>query len=195
MAPVSDAERTADDASRTEIDYYKSNAQAAGGGYIGIVALGYKPGVDPFWDQLGPDWQAVDGLTPRPVRVYVLWETSDDGKGRHIAGFCVAGGPVTASLVRSIPIGRLERLGPLPDGFAEGAIRSDLAPLQRIKGEDPEVFADRVATYYRMFSQSSSKPAKEIADHSEVPVATVRGWIREARMRGKLPPGTQGKAG
>jgi hypothetical protein len=46
-----------------------------------------------------------------------------------------------------------------------------------------------------MFSQITHHPAKAMAEHSHVPVSTVRGWIREARLRGKLPPGTRGRAG
>ena len=44
-------------------------------------------------------------------------------------------------------------------------------------------------------SQITSHPAKAIAEHSDVPGGTVHGWIHEARLRGKLPPGTKGRAG
>lgn len=152
-----------------------------------------EQGIDAFWDRLGEKWQAVDGVV-ESTRIYVLWDWSN---GRsQIAGLCVMGGPIRANTLRSIPIGRLENL---PAAIAETMPRdrflAELSPLMRGKDEAPEEFADRVAYYYRVFTGMSSKPAKAIADHSGVPVTTVRGWVREARLRGKLPPGTRGKAG
>lgn len=154
----------------------------------------HEPGRDDLWDRLGAEWQAIDGLS-ESSRVYVRWEWND---GRaQVAGICVTGAPIRASTLRSIPVGRLENI---PKAAVEGLgtpdkFLSGLAPLSRDKSDDPEDFAERVAWYYRVFAGLSSKPAKAIADHSGVPVTTVRGWIREARLRGKLPPGTKGKAG
>jgi hypothetical protein len=128
--------------------------------------------------------------------VYVRWEKTDDGRSQ-ISGLCVAGDPgISATTVRAIPVGRLENLFPLPDyEAAQQDFFAKLPPLARDPAESPEQFSERVATYYRFFAAGSARPAKDIANHSHVPVATVRGWIREARLRGKLPPGKRGKAG
>lgn len=163
-------------------------------GFMALIQP-YEAGQDEFWDQLGESWYLVEHLTPESVKVYVRWGDGSESQPSAISGLCVSGGPVTARLIRSIQVGRLEMLRPNDRGFPTGFIRNELAPLRRDKAEDPEQFAARVAMYYSAFSRVSSKPAKEIADHSGVPVTTVRGWIREARLRGKLPPGTRGKAG
>lgn len=161
---------------------------------------------DKVWAGLGDEWRAVDGVI-EGHRVYVKWTYAEDGRS-HLSGLHLADVPITSDLLRAIQVGRLETLGakwgeaaaetlynaiatglpPSPDGGLAG-------PLRREKGEDPDVFADRVAQYYRVFASISPKPAKMIADSSGVPLATVHGWIREARLRGKLPPGKRGKAG
>lgn len=151
----------------------------------------YRQGEDPMWDQLGDDWHAIDGVLD--VRLYVKWEKGDALRAR-LNGLCIADHPVTADTLRSIPIGRLESLPAAPEMTGE-QYATELERLVRGKGDDPEEFAERVALYYRLFTTITNKPAKAIAEHSDVPVATVRGWIREARLRGKLPPGMRGKAG
>lgn len=151
----------------------------------------YRPGDDETWDRLGDDWRAIEGLH-EAGRVYVRWQ--NDGGRTHISGLCLDGAPITTDTLRSIPVGRLENLAATVMA-PRMASTDDLSPLTRERGSDPEEFAERVATYYRVFAAASDRPAKEMAEHSGVPVGTVRGWIREARLRGKLPPGRQGKAG
>lgn len=154
----------------------------------------YKAGQDDLWDQLGEDWRAVDGIA-EGLRIYVRWDRPA-GERARVSGLCVSGGPVTTETLRAIPISRLENLSATLDRVENRADQPEgLAPLVRRRGDDPEEFAERVAEYYRWFATFSNKPAKIIADHSGVPVGTVRGWIREARLRGKLSPGTQGRAG
>jgi hypothetical protein len=148
----------------------------------------YHPGEDETWDKLGKEWQAVEGAI-NGTRLYVTWATDEDGRS-ELTGLCIQASAVTGELLRMIPVARLSRL--------PAAVRlnvAEIAPLRRRKDDAPEEFADRVAWYYRVFGQMTSHPAKAIAEHSHVPVGTVRGWIREARMRGKLPPGTRGRAG
>ena len=148
----------------------------------------YEPGQDPSWDRLGKEWQRVDGAIDG-ARLYVTWTTHADGRS-DLTGICVEGVPVTGEMLRSIPVGRLSRAHD-----AEPFDLAELTPLRRRHGENPDEFAARVAWYYRVFSQITPHPAKAIAQHSHIPVGTVRGWIHEARARGKLPPGTRGRAG
>jgi hypothetical protein len=72
---------------------------------------------------------------------------------------------------------------------------AERARLTRPDGTDPDGFAARVAAAYREYATQTRAPAVEIAREAGVPVGTVRGWIREARRRGKLPEGRKGKAG
>lgn len=148
---------------------------------------------DELWGRLGEEWQAVNGVRP-DVQIYVRWQ-AEEGSSR-LSGLCIIGEDITTDVVRSIPVGRLANLpGLIAEGVSREQFLSELAPLIRRKDDDPDEFSNRVAWYYRVFAASSPRPAKDIADHSHVPVATVRGWIREARLRGKLPPGKRGKAG
>jgi len=73
--------------------------------------------------------------------------------------------------------------------------RTGRSPLTRPDGTDPDGFSVRVAEAYREYALRTRAPAVEIAAEASVPVATARSWIREARRRGKLPPGRKGKAG
>ncbi|MWA02183.1 hypothetical protein F8568_017735 [Actinomadura sp. LD22] len=153
----------------------------------------YEPGADELWDRLGEDWQAVDGIHPG-ARVYVRWRT-EAGARPVVTGFCAAG-DITTDVLRAVPVSRLENLRVLLDqARSKDDFLAELVPLTRHKGEAPEEFSNRVAYYYRIFAASSSSPTKDLAEHSGVPLPTVRGWIREARLRGLLPPGTRGKAG
>jgi len=155
----------------------------------------YRPGEDEMWDRLGNDWLAIDNIHDG-VRVYVRWE--EEGGRSRVTGLTLAGGPITTDALRSISVSRLENLPAALRDFrltAPERFAADMIPLAREPGEDPESFSERVAFYYRVFAATSSKPTKALAEHAGVPMATMRGWIREARLRGKLPPGTRGKAG
>jgi hypothetical protein len=148
----------------------------------------YVQGHDETWDRLGPDWRAVDGAIAG-TRLYVTWETGENGRS-ELTGLCVTGQPITGEMLRAVPVSRLTRLP-----AAQQVDLSQITALHRSKNASPEEFAADVAWYYGVFGQLSPHPAKAIAEHSGVPVGTVRGWIREARMRGALPPGTRGRAG
>jgi hypothetical protein len=67
--------------------------------------------------------------------------------------------------------------------------------LGRPDGTDPDRFYALVAAAYREYAPQTRAPAVEIAREAAVPVGTARVWVREARRRGKLPPGRKGKAG
>jgi hypothetical protein len=56
-------------------------------------------------------------------------------------------------------------------------------------------FYEAVAATYSALAALSSRPAAEIAEANGEPVSTVHSWIRQARRRGYLPAGRQGKAG
>lgn len=147
---------------------------------------------DVLWLQLGEEWQCIEGVVPE-MKLYLRYGSTEAGSIR-ITGLHIEHPSITGDVLRAIPFGRLASAA---FSYAkDGQFRAErLPPLRRAKGEDPDRFASTVAAYYSLFVRFSQKPAKEIAEHSGVPVATVRGWIREARQRGKLPPGTPGRAG
>ncbi len=56
-------------------------------------------------------------------------------------------------------------------------------------------FLKRVADAYRDVVASGRWPAPVLAAEANVTKSTVRRWVLEARKRGHLPPGKQGKVG
>lgn len=80
--------------------------------------------------------------------------------------------------------------------FSYGGPGQDInRPLGRPDGTDPETFYRRVALKYRFTAARSRHPAVVMAEEANVPVNTVRTWIKEARRRKFLPAGERGKAG
>lgn len=68
-------------------------------------------------------------------------------------------------------------------------------PLTRPDGSDPDGFSRQVALAYTHAVLATSAPAKVLAEEAGVPVTTVHRWIRDARLRGHLPPARKGRAG
>lgn len=66
-------------------------------------------------------------------------------------------------------------------------------PLGRPDAADPS-FYQRVAAAYRSAATESGRPAVVLAEENEVPVETVRRWVKEARRRGFLEAGGKGRA-
>jgi hypothetical protein len=68
--------------------------------------------------------------------------------------------------------------------------------LGRPTGDDPDGFYGLVAEAYREYATTTGRAAAAaIAAEAGVPVTTVHRWVREARRRGHLPPGKQGRTG
>ncbi|WP_143118403.1 hypothetical protein [Actinomadura madurae] len=160
----------------------------------GVFMPEHRPGDDPLWDGLGTDWQMVEGILDVPLYVR-LERVPDEHRRVRITGLCIADGPITADVLRAIPMGRLEHVMSRIGRRGGTQTLVELPSLVRDRKTDPDEFAARVAQWYEAALAVTSKPAKAIAERNNVPVTTVRGWIREARLRGKLPPGTKGKAG
>jgi hypothetical protein len=145
----------------------------------------------------------------------------DDGRGGiEVASLVVSGpGRITAATLRSVPIGRIEatingvplllaiarEAADKPDSVLEELTSATVElepvfeeavaePLKRPDRTDPETFYAAVADRYRNLVRGSAKPAVLMAEEADVPVATARRWINEARRRGLLPPGRQGRA-
>lgn len=67
--------------------------------------------------------------------------------------------------------------------------------LPKGTGRKPDEFYRAVADAYAWWASMSRKPAAELARQNKVPVTTVHRWVKEARVRGFLTPGSKGKAG
>jgi hypothetical protein len=85
--------------------------------------------------------------------------------------------------------GRLDRL------LAKRSHRYKLN-IPRNKTEPfPDEFFAEAAALYLLAVQEGLKPGPTIAAANKVTPQAVRGWIRQARIRGHLPPGRRGKVG
>lgn len=143
-------------------------------------------------------WTWADEAVGGP-RVDVRLGTADDGR-LHVHALHVEG-PVTAELLRSIPIGRIEALANalLHPQAADLGWRRDARLPRRLRHASghrrPDEFYVAVAAAYRHLVAVSSQPVADLADANEVPRTTAARWVKEARRRGLLAPGRAGKAG
>lgn len=109
-------------------------------------------------------------------------------------------GGVSAERLRSVPLGRIEAAG---NALMHGAGADRLGVPARIPDEMrsnavrgyPDRFYEAVAAAYHTLAPITPKPVVALAEANEVPVTTAQRWIREARVRGMLPPGRQGTSG
>jgi hypothetical protein len=59
----------------------------------------------------------------------------------------------------------------------------------------PEQISELVAQHYKTWARGVPHPAAAMAAEANAKLATVHTWIREARLRGYLPPAQRGKRG
>ena len=144
---------------------------------------------------LGDHWYAWrDGLPPgAALRVHAVAHPD----GRYHLDALAYDGEVSAAVLRTIPVGRIEAA---VNAHAAGA-RADAAQarvphhLRAGSGGYPEEFYEVAASAYRELAASSPRPVADLAAANEVPVTTAQRWVKESRRRGLLPPGRPGKAG
>lgn len=80
---------------------------------------------------------------------------------------------------------------PRPRRRAAAPKREPLTAPARIDDD----FLRRVADAYRDVAAAGGWPAPVLSKEASVSPSTVRRWVLEARKRGHLPPGSQGKVG
>lgn len=149
---------------------------------------------------LDDGWHAWVESPDERVPINVRVTQGDDGRLR-IVGLQIDG-PVSAEVLRSIPIGRIEAAanaqlhpelpvwsGPAPRARIAASLRSNA-----VRGY-PDAFYAAVASAYRHLAQTSHRPVSELAGANDVPVTTAQRWVKEARRRRLLSPGQPGKAG
>jgi hypothetical protein len=168
-----------------------------------------------------PDWYEWQQDPPLGCPVFVKVRPDAGGRRLVLGGLRVDGAP-SAELLRAIPIGRIEAAangqltvpgdqtravirpghrpggaaGPEPGGWDEPAVTTIVQrpPARAARGRPDRFYAD-VAAAYRDLAATSPRPACDLARRHGVPVTTAHRWVKEARRRGFLPPGSPGKAG
>lgn len=114
----------------------------------------------------------------------------------QLSGVLLLGDAITSGQLRKVPVGLLENSWNLSSRAAmqrREAIEEDLPPLRRTAKMRPEDFSRVVAEHYRAWAELVPHPVAAMARDSGVNRATVHSWVREARLRGFLPPGREGK--
>ena len=147
----------------------------------------------------GDGWYVWDDDPAVPVTVHVRVEPREDGRLR-VVGLRLDG-PVSAEVLRSVPVGRIEATanaqlhdGPPGRRRTVDARVPDELRSNAVRGY-PDSFYDSIATAYRSLVAATSKPVAELAAANDVPVTTAQRWVKEARRRGLLAPGHPGKSG
>ena len=136
---------------------------------------------------------------PLAVPVHVQLDEHDDGRV-HVVAMHLEG-LVSAEVLRSIPVGRIEALANalLHPHAAEQGWRADARLPDEVLDESAwrrsDEFYVAVAEIYRHLVAVSARPVAELAEANGVPRSTGHRWVKEARRRGMLPPGRPGKAG
>jgi hypothetical protein len=123
----------------------------------------------------------LDGLT-------VTVTLQPDMYGRPtVVELNLSGRAVTAEDLRKIPIGRMEQ---------QAATSGNRQPLHaREPGESSDDFSVRVSEAFKAVAATTRWPAGILAKEAGVTVGTAHNWIREARIRGLLPPAERRKSG
>ena len=148
---------------------------------------------------LGDHWYAWTDGVPDGAELRVHASVADDGR-YHLDAIGYEG-PVSATLLRTIPVGRIEaavnalaRHGHEPHrDRAEARVPEQLRE-HAVPGY-PDEFYEVIARAYRVLAADSSRPIVELAEANEVPLTTAQRWVKEARRRELLPPGRRGKSG
>ncbi|TWG23576.1 hypothetical protein [Actinoplanes teichomyceticus] len=127
---------------------------------------------------------------------------SESPSGRKVLTGLLLLGDATSAIkgetLRKVPVARMENSNNLTRSYWEGdlaAALKDLPPLRREAGMSAEQFSQLVAKHYEAWAPAVPSPAAAIAAEWGVKSATVHSWIREARLRGYLPPARQGRQG
>lgn len=158
--------------------------------------------MDPQLVPAGGEWfEWRDGRPGRhDPKIFV--RVTEDADGRIRLHGLRLEGRVSAELLRSVPVGRIEAVanrllhaaGPPPRRRRAPARIPDSLRASAVRGY-PDPFYDAVASAYQQLVATTARPVAELAAANAVPVTTAQRWVREARRRGKLPPGRTGKAG
>ncbi|MFC5946370.1 hypothetical protein, partial [Micromonospora harpali] len=114
--------------------------------------------------------------------------------GRFVlSGLVMLGEAIPAEVLRKVPVAALEN----SINISQDTVREEvdkLPPLRRTPGMDPVEFSRLVAEHFKTWTRPFPHPPAAMAADADTKVTTVHGWIREARLRGFLPPARRGKA-
>lgn len=147
-------------------------------------------------DLLGPDWAGwhLGDLVPGAA-VWAQFTETESGR-QILSGLLLLGDAITADMLRKVPVSALENSESLTNRAAEARLKDERARLPRLERDEdmsPEDFSRLVAEHYKAWARAVPHPAAAMAAEADVKPPTMHTWIREARLRGFLPPAKRGK--
>jgi hypothetical protein len=114
--------------------------------------------------------------------------------GRYVLSMVVlTGDAITTDIVRRVPVVALENSVNISGNDVRAEIDT-LPPLRRTPGMTPEEFSRLVAQHYTTWARGVPHPVAAMAADAGAKLPTVHTWVREARLRGFLPPAKRGKS-
>lgn len=148
-------------------------------------------------ERIGPSWVGFTAPNSGVPGVAVFAQFGTNREGRKIlTGLLLLSDALTAEQVRKVPVSALENSTNLTEGGAYTTMRAELEKLPPLRRDDmtPEDFSQLVAEHFKVWARYVPHPAAAMAAEWDVKAPTVHTWIREARLRGQLPPARRGKA-
>jgi hypothetical protein len=141
----------------------------------------------------GDEWRAFHKGTIFPNVGVGAGYTRDENGRLVLSAVILIGDAVTTDIVRRVPVVELENSVNIgPTGVRDEIDK--LPPLQRSPEMSPEDFSRLVARHYTTWARGVPHPVAAMAANAGVKPPTVHTWVREARLRGFLPPAKRGKA-
>lgn len=148
----------------------------------------------------GHEWEGFHGFIvgdfddEKPGTALFLSYAEDESGRQILDGLLFLRDGITAESLRKIPVAALERKHNVDKVSAQlDEVLSKLPPLARTPGMTPEDFSGLVASHYKAWARVAANPASIMAELAGVPSPTMHTWIREARLRGFLPPASRKK--
>ena len=141
---------------------------------------------------LGGMWRSWRSEKAPFKRAAAQFTEGKDGR-LVMSGLLVLDDAITTDRLKSVPVRTLENSWNLTRSIDAREEIRDLPTLERA-GRAPEEFAQLVAEHYRAWAAIVPHPVAAMAADAGVKAPTVHGWVREARLRGFLPPAARGKA-
>jgi hypothetical protein len=151
-----------------------------------------------FGQHLGGRWGFFSSgrfISGEPVAGWAGFDEDESGRG-VLVGLVIIGDAITADLLRKVPVGNLENSFNLDDRDARERLDEELKalpPLKRTPEMAPEDFSQLVADHFKVWAKAVPHPANAMAIAADVKPPTMHTWIREARLRGLLPPAKRRK--
>lgn len=134
-----------------------------------------------MWDNVGMAWIQIEDFPGLSIQL----GSNTDGR-TVVTGLRLEADAITAERLRQIPLARIER-------DANNVADLNLPLLRREPGMDSDRFSRLVAAHYKVWARYVPYPVAQMAEASGIKPATMHTWVREARLRGHLPPARRGK--